>query len=341
MKLSDFDYDLPDEQIARWPAPTRTAARLLDVGVSGGLTDRVFSDLPQLLNPGDLLVMNDTRVVPARLRGRKATGGMVELLVERVLNERSALVHLKSSRAPKVGATVVLGDGCSAIVTGREASLFALELAQGSWSALMESYGEVPLPPYIGRDADAEDRRRYQTVYAREDGAVAAPTAGLHFDALLLGTLERAGIRSAWVTLHVGAGTFATIRDGDIAGHVMHSERVHVSDEVCAAVAATRQAGGRVVAVGTTVVRSLESAAQDGVLEPMIGDTQLFIQPGFPFRVVDAMITNFHLPQTTLMMLVAAFAGHESVMDAYRHAVDAGYRFFSYGDSMFLRRASE
>ncbi|HLW74672.1 MAG TPA: tRNA preQ1(34) S-adenosylmethionine ribosyltransferase-isomerase QueA [Gammaproteobacteria bacterium] len=342
MHRSDFHYDLPPGLIAQHPLPERSASRLLYLdGATGAWTDRMFRELPSLLREGDLLVFNDTRVVPARLYGRKQTGGAVEFLVERILDAHTALVHARASKPWRSGMRAMFADGVEAEVLGREGELLKVAFPDTTLPEFLYAHGHVPLPPYIARDDEAEDLERYQTVYARVPGAVAAPTAGLHFDAAVLEALERGGVRSAYVTLHVGAGTFQPVREDDIRDHKMHSEYVEVGAEVCSAVAETRRRGGRVVAVGTTAVRSLESAAASGALEPMDRDTDIFIYPGYKFRVVDALVTNFHLPESTLLMLVAAFAGRERVLDAYRHAVEQGYRFFSYGDAMFVTIAPE
>lgn len=340
MRRSDFRYDLPPELIAQYPLPERGESALLVLdGATGEVADRTFRDLPDLLRPGDLLVLNDTRVIPARLLGRKATGGAVEVLVERVLDERRALAHCRSSRAPRVGAALELEGGVRAEVSGREGALFLLTFDPPVHEAL-RAHGRVPLPPYIEREPGEADRERYQTVFASRDGAVAAPTAGLHFDQTMLERLQGQGVETTYVTLHVGAGTFQPVRSEDLSEHVMHAEYIEVSAELCRAVAAARERGGRVIAVGTTVVRCLESAADEGgVLHPFTGETDIFIRPGYRFRAVDAMITNFHLPESTLLMLVCAFAGYDAVMAAYRHAVEQRYRFFSYGDAMFITRA--
>ena len=333
MFLSDFDYELPDELIARYPAAERTASRLLVV--DDGVSDRRFNELPSLLRAGDLLVFNDTRVIPARLHGQKETGGRVEILIERIESERDVIAHVRASKSPKAGGRIVFDDGAEADVLGREGEFFRLAFSQPVLPYL-EASGEVPLPPYLERDAEDSDVERYQTVYAKDPGAVAAPTAGLHFDEKLLAETEAAGVRHAWLTLHVGAGTFQALRKEHIEENRLHVERVQIGEECCRLVRETRISGGRVIAVGTTAVRSLEAASASGDIEPLEGETDLFITPGYRFRSVDAMITNFHLPQSSLMMLVAAFAGRERILDAYKHAVGRRYRFFSYGDSMFL-----
>jgi S-adenosylmethionine:tRNA ribosyltransferase-isomerase len=336
MRRSDFHYELPDELIARHPAPRRSDSRLLHLrGADGQLTDRHFADLPALLSPGDLLVFNDTRVIAARLHGRKETGGRIEILLERLIAGERALVQLRSSKPPAPGSGILLTDGLEARVVGREDEFWVLEFPGGAAGAF-ERLGEMPLPPYLHRPVEEADRERYQTVYARTPGAVAAPTAGLHFDEPLLAACERAGIARAHVTLHVGAGTFQPVRVDELREHRMHAELAEVPPATCEAVAACRARGGRVVAVGTTSVRALESAAAAGRLEPFARDTRLFIAPGYRFRVVDALLTNFHLPESTLLMLVAAFAGTGHVLGAYEHAVAARYRFFSYRDAMFV-----
>lgn len=345
--LADFDFDLPPELIAQHPAPERSASRLLD-GTRTPPVDRIFRELPSLLNAGDLLVFNDTRVIKARLLGAKATGGAVEALVERVLPNHEVLVHLRASKSPKAGAIVrfTSGDGAShfeAQMLGRggpEDSLFHLRFPSEPF-ALIERHGHVPLPPYITHADDAEDERRYQTVFAAKPGAAAAPTAALHFDEGVLAALRERGVGSASVTLHVGAGTFQPVRVDNIAEHKMHSEWFEVPQATVHAIAATKAAGGRVVSVGTTTLRALESAAVGGTLQAGSRDTDIFITPGFDFRVVDVLVTNFHLPKSTLLMLVSAFAGYEQVMALYRHAVAERYRFFSYGDAMLLARAHE
>jgi len=338
---SDYQFDLPQAQIAQQPLAERSASRLLYLNGDGGETaHHRFRELPKLLHPGDLLVFNDTRVIPARLFGRKATGGRVEILVERVLAENRCLAHLRASKTPRPGGELQVGSAHLTVVE-RQGALFLLELSQGSLSALMEAEGHMPLPPYIQRDDEAADKDRYQTVYARQPGAVAAPTAGLHFDDGTLAELAERGIEQARVTLHVGAGTFQPVRVDNLDDHDMHSEWLSVSQATCEAVEATRARGGRVVAVGTTAVRSLETAAQSGQLQPYEGETRLFIRPGYQFRAVDRLITNFHLPESTLLMLVCAFAGYPQTLAAYREAVSEGYRFFSYGDAMLIDPARE
>jgi S-adenosylmethionine:tRNA ribosyltransferase-isomerase len=336
MQRSEFTYELPDELIARYPTERRSASRLLHLqGSSGRLHDRLFAELPALLRPHDVLVVNDTRVVPARLFGNKESGGRVEVLLERIVGDRQALVQIKASKSPKVGSLIRIAPGANAVVVGRHGSFWEVEFDTPP-GPIFEQLGEMPLPPYLHRAAEDVDRERYQTVYARQPGAVAAPTAGLHFDAELLAALGERGVALTELTLHVGAGTFQPVRSELVSRHRMHAEYVRVPDRVCEAVHAARQRGGRVVAVGTTSVRALESAAASGSLRPWEGDTRLFIYPGYRFRVVDALITNFHLPESTLLMLVAAFAGQERVLRAYRHAVEERYRFFSYGDAMFV-----
>jgi S-adenosylmethionine:tRNA ribosyltransferase-isomerase len=339
LRLSDFDFELPPALIAQHPAAERSASRLLDG--SGALpADRSFRDLPALLLPGDLLVFNDTRVIKARLLGEKATGGAVELLVERVLGGNEVWAHVRASKSPRAGSSLRLAGAFDAEVLGRagpDESLYHLRFPADPL-ALLEAHGHVPLPPYIDREDGADDAERYQTVFAARPGAVAAPTAALHFDAGVLAALDARGVATARVTLHVGAGTFQPVRSDNIAEHRMHSEWFEVPEATVAAVAATQARGGRVVAVGTTTLRALESAARGGSLQPMVGDTDIFITPGFQFRVVDRLLTNFHLPKSTLMMLVSAFAGHAQVMALYRHAIESRYRFFSYGDAMWLAR---
>jgi len=340
MLRSDFHYDLPRELIAQAPLAERSSSRLLVLdGATRAIDDRRFADLPDLLRPGDLLVCNDTRVLPARLSGnRTPSGGRVELLLERVLSSRRVLVQLRASHMPKPGAEIELEGGARARVNSRDDGFVELTLDRDA-AALWREHGEMPLPPYIERAPDESDRERYQTVFARSPGAVAAPTAGLHFDAALLAELDARGIERAFLTLHVGAGTFEPVRTERIEEHELHAEWLSVSAEVCAAVASCRARRGRVVAVGTTSVRALETAARSGSLAPFAGESALFIYPGFRFRVVDALVTNFHLPESSLLMLVAAFAGREATLAAYRHAVERRYRFFSYGDAMFVTPA--
>ncbi len=336
MRRQDFHFDLPPGLIAQHPAAERAASRLLLLdGADGAVRDLAFLELPGLLRRGDLLVFNDTRVIPARLFGRKESGGRVEVLVERLLDERRVLAHVRASKSPKPGTQLRLEEALEVATLGRDGDLFELRFP-GPVLELLKRHGRMPLPPYIEREAAGADAERYQTVYARREGAVAAPTAGLHFDQAMLERLAGQGVERAFVTLHVGAGTFQPVRADDIRDHVMHHEYLEVPAETCAAIAATRKRGGRVVAVGTTVVRSLESAARSGQLQPFQGETDIFIYPGYEFRVVDALITNFHLPESTLLMLVCAFAGYEATMNAYRHAVAQRYRFFSYGDAMFV-----
>jgi S-adenosylmethionine:tRNA ribosyltransferase-isomerase len=341
MRRTDFAYELPPTLIAQAPLAERSASRLLCLdGATGDVADAVVADLPGCLRAGDLLVFNDTRVIPARVFGRKASGGRVELLVERLLDDARLLALVRSSKSPKAGGELLLDGGVHATVVARHDDLFELQLPAGTdVVAWLEAVGHVPLPPYIERDDTAADRERYQTVFADRPGAVAAPTAGLHFDPVLLERLAEAGVATARVTLHVGAGTFQPVRAEHVADHRMHAEWLEVPQETCDAVAAARARGGRVVAVGTTTVRSLETAAGDGTLRPFVGETRLFITPGYAFRVVDLMVTNFHLPESTLLMLVCAFAGTDHVLAAYRHAVAARYRFFSYGDAMLVSRA--
>jgi S-adenosylmethionine:tRNA ribosyltransferase-isomerase len=337
VKRSDFQFDLPAELIAQQPAEQRSDSRLLCLGLADGrLVDRHFRDLPRLLRPGDLLVFNNTRVIPARLFGRKDSGGKVEILVERLLSDSECLAQLRASKTPRAGTEIQLEDGQALEVLGREDSFFHLRMAGGGLGRQLERLGHIPLPPYIDRADTPMDRERYQTVYARHPGAVAAPTAGLHFDTGVLEALAAGGVEQAEVTLHVGAGTFQPVRCENIEEHRMHAEWLQVPAAVCAAVARARERGGRVIAVGTTAVRSLETAAASGRLEPFAGDSRIFIYPGFHFRVIDGLLTNFHLPESTLLMLVSALAGRERVLAAYEHAVRERYRFFSYGDAMLL-----
>jgi S-adenosylmethionine:tRNA ribosyltransferase-isomerase len=336
--LSDYDYVLPEQQIARYPAEKRTESRLLAVDrATQQLTDRQFVDLAHSLRPGDLLVMNDSKVMPARLYGHKSSGGKVEILVERLLDKNRALAHLRASKTPKSEQIIHLDSDDAIKVIGRQNDLFVIEaLNQRSWPDIMEQTGEIPLPPYFHREAEATDKERYQTVYAHNEGSVAAPTAGLHFDKPFLHNLQGLGIELAYLTLHVGAGTFQPVRTEQIREHQLHYEWIQVPDSVCEAIARTKERGGRVVAVGTTTVRSLETAAQSGSLQPFNGESNLFIYPGYEFKVIDGLLTNFHLPQSSLLMLVAAFAGYETTMKAYQHAIAAQYRFYSYGDCMLI-----
>lgn len=338
MLLSDFDYHLPDELIAQKPLAERRASRLLKISPAiGEIANQGFSDIVHFLNAGDLLVFNDTRVVPARLFGCKQTGGKLEVLVERILDDHTLLAHIRASKSPKPGAVLLLEGKISCVMCEREGDLFKLTQDSGqTWLALLNQHGHMPLPPYIEREDNEQDLERYQTVYAQNPGAVAAPTAGLHFDQALITEMESKGVNTAQVTLHVGAGTFQPVRVENIDEHVMHTEWVQVSQQVCDAIRQTHANGNKVVAVGTTVVRSLEAAAADGALNAFEGDVSIFITPGYEFQVVDAMITNFHLPKSTLLMLVSAFAGTELIQRAYQHAVNDGYRFFSYGDAMLI-----
>ncbi|MEZ5507649.1 MAG: tRNA preQ1(34) S-adenosylmethionine ribosyltransferase-isomerase QueA [Gammaproteobacteria bacterium] len=338
MKRTDFHYDLPDELIARYPAPERSASRLLVLDrQTGALQDRQFRNLPAFLRPGDLLVFNNTRVIPARLFGQKETGGKVEILVERMTGEQTCLAHVRASKSPKPGSRILIEGGGELLMEGREGELFQLRhTGEGSLLQRLEQCGHMPLPPYIDRADEALDQQRYQTVYAEKPGAVAAPTAGLHFDDRVLEQLRAKGVETAFVTLHVGAGTFQPVRADDIRDHQMHAEWLSVDADTVAHIQATKARGGRVIAVGTTSVRCLETAAQSGQLQPFEGDTRIFIYPGYQFRVIDGLITNFHLPESTLIMLVSALAGQDNVLQAYRHAVAQRYRFFSYGDAMLI-----
>jgi S-adenosylmethionine:tRNA ribosyltransferase-isomerase len=338
LKKSDFHYELPEELIAQAPLPERSASRLLLVPPDeGAFSDLHVRDLPGLLQPGDLLVFNDTRVIPARLFGQKDSGGRVEILIERLLPEEQARAQVRASKSPRAGSWIVLDGGGRAEVLGREGEFYLLrfEVEDGLEPWLLR-VGRLPLPPYIRREPGQDDAERYQTVFAKQVGAVAAPTAGLHFDEALLEALRQRGVQFGHVTLHVGAGTFQPVRVDDLREHTMHSEWLNVGAELVAQVRRTREAGGRVVAVGTTVVRALESAMRDGELQPFAGETRIFIFPGYRIRSVDALLTNFHLPESTLLMLVSAFAGRERMFEAYRHAVGQRYRFFSYGDAMLL-----
>lgn len=340
MRRQDFHYELPDHLIAQYPIHQRDEARLLCLdGASGAIADRHIRDLPKLLQPGDLLVLNDTRVIPARLFGNKPTGGQVEIMIERVISADEVLAQLRSSKPNRPGVRIEIDTDVAFEVTGRQDELYSLVLqSDRPLHDVLEQYGHIPLPPYIRRADDAGDRERYQTVYAREPGAVAAPTAGLHFTDRLLADIRACGVDIAHVTLHVGLGTFQPVRADDLSQHRMHREQVSINAATCTAVNRARAAGGRVIAVGTTVVRSLEAAAAGGELQPYAGETDLFILPGYEFRMVDGLVTNFHLPESTLLMLVCAFGGYDQVLAAYRHAVAESYRFFSYGDAMFVTR---
>ena len=345
MQLSDFSYELPDELIAHFPPEQRTASRLLSMSrETGEMRHEHFSDLIKHLRPEDLLVFNNTRVIPARLLGQKASGGKIEVMIERVLNDTEALAQIRASKSPKPGAQLLFAGPKESVlkaeVLGREGEFFHLRFdIKAPLTDALELFGHIPLPPYIKRADELADRERYQTVYSEKLGAVAAPTAGLHFDAALLAKIEALGVDAAFVTLHVGSGTFQPVRVENVLEHTMHSERIEISEQVCAQIRACKARGGRVIAVGTTSVRTLESAAQkagEGLIAPYSGETDIFIYPGYEFRVVDAMVTNFHLSESTLMMLVSAFAGRDAIMAAYKEAVAQKYRFFSYGDAMFL-----
>ncbi|MPW36810.1 tRNA preQ1(34) S-adenosylmethionine ribosyltransferase-isomerase QueA [Vibrio sp. B1Z05] len=347
MQVSDFHFDLPDELIARYPTPDRTSSRLLQLtGNSGEVQDKHFTDILDLVNEGDLLVFNNTRVIPARVFGRKASGGKIEVLVERMVDEHTVLAHVRASKSPKPGTELLLGDKdqYSAVMVARHDALFEIRFTSDkAVLQILEEVGHMPLPPYIDRPDEDSDQERYQTVYNAKPGAVAAPTAGLHFDDEILAKIKAKGAKLAFVTLHVGAGTFQPVRVDNILEHHMHAEYVEVTQEVVDAINETKAQGGRVIAVGTTSVRSLESAAQDAVkkgteLKPFFGDTDIFIYPGYQFQLIDCLLTNFHLPESTLIMLVSAFAGYDNVMQAYQHAVEHNYRFFSYGDAMFVTR---
>jgi S-adenosylmethionine:tRNA ribosyltransferase-isomerase len=340
VRRADFHYDLPESLIAQQPLAERSASRMLTLdGATGQFADRAVRDFPSMLLPGDLLVFNDTRVIPARLFAMKESGGKVEILLERPLDGHTALVHARASKPLRPDMPLNSRGGTLRTIEKR-GDLWVIELPEPALP-FFERFGQMPLPPYIRREPDASDARRYQSVFARRQGAVAAPTASLHFDEPLLADIEARGVERTFVTLHVGAGTFQPVRAEAVGAHVMHAEFVEVGAETCERIAATRSRGGRVIAVGTTVVRALESAAGGGELAPFVGDSTLFIVPGFRFRVVDAMLTNFHLPESTLLMLVSAFAGRDAVLSAYRHAVASEYRFFSYGDAMFVLPARE
>ncbi|MGC9402802.1 tRNA preQ1(34) S-adenosylmethionine ribosyltransferase-isomerase QueA [Vibrio genomosp. F10] len=350
MQVSDFHFELPDELIARYPTAERTASRLLHLdGMNGDLNDRAFTDVLDLVEPGDLMVFNNTRVIPARLFGRKESGGKLEVLVERMLDEKSILAHVRCSKSPKPGTRLFLGekDEYKATMVERHDALFEIHFdSDQSVLEILNRVGHMPLPPYIDRPDEDADKERYQTVYNEKPGAVAAPTAGLHFDEEILAKIQEKGVEFAYVTLHVGAGTFQPVKVDNINDHHMHAEYVEVPQEVVDAIAATKARGGRVIAVGTTSVRSLESAAQDAVkngteLVPFFGDTEIFIFPGYEYQLIDCLVTNFHLPESTLIMLVSAFAGYDNTMTAYKHAVEGEYRFFSYGDAMFINKKNK
>ncbi len=345
MRTQDFDFYLPDALIAQHPTKARNASRLLYLNEkTGQSSDQFFIDLPKHLNAGDLLIFNDTRVIKARLFGSKASGGAIEMLIERVLDSHHVLAHIRASRAPKTGAILILANAFKAEVTGRDDDLFHVKfLGDMPVLYLLEQYGALPLPPYITHTAEAEDETRYQTVYAKHAGAVAAPTAGLHFDEVMLSQLKEKGVNIAYVTLHVGAGTFQPVRVDNIEDHKMHSEIYHIPPETVAMIESTKAQGGKIIAVGTTSLRTLESAAQPdklecGKIKRGQGETDIFITPGYDFKIVDKLITNFHLPKSTLLMLVSAFAGFDQIKNAYAHAVKQQYRFFSYGDAMLLER---
>lgn len=335
MRRSDFFYPLPPELIAQRPLAQRSASRMLCLArTSGNFADRAIQDLPSLLQADDLLVLNDTRVLPARMHGYKASGGKVEIFLERILGSGRFSAKIRASKTPRPGSLLHVGEH-ELVLEGRQGELFLL-YTKSDIAELIEAHGHIPLPPYIDRPDDVTDENRYQTLWAKYDGAVAAPTAGLHFDDALLNAIRQRGVKLGYVTLHVGSGTYARVRDEDIAQHRLHAEKIEVSSALCQQVAEARAAGGRVVAVGTTVVRSLESAASQGQLQPTMGETEIFITPGFSFQVVDALLTNFHEPESTLLMLVSALAGRDKLLAAYAHAVQQRYRFLSYGDAMFI-----
>ncbi len=340
MQLSDFDFSLPESLIAQYPAMQRNASRLLVVdAVTSSWRDSHFTEFAELVAPGDLLIFNDTRVIPARLLGHKESGGKVEVLIERILDSQRALAQVRASKSPQSGTRLIFSDGHEAQVDGREGEFYLVRFTGDTDIVhILEQIGRIPLPPYIVRGDESLDKDRYQTVYARHHGAVAAPTAGLHFDDMLLSELQQRRVNTAFITLHVGAGTFQPVREQDIYQHRMHKEWMTLSADTIEQIEQTKRAGKRVIAVGTTTVRCLETAALSGQLRPFQGDTDIFITPGFQFNVVDALLTNFHLPQSTLLMLVCAFAGYDTVMSAYRHAVKEKYRFFSYGDAMLISK---
>jgi S-adenosylmethionine:tRNA ribosyltransferase-isomerase len=343
MRLSDFSYELPDELIARYPLKERSASRLLHLDAkSKAFAHKIFSDIVSLLHPNDLLICNNSRVIPARLFGKKSTGGSVEILVERILDTHRVLAHVRASKSPKPGSKILFAEGIQFEMLKRHDDLFELYCENPIANSVLETLekiGQIPLPPYFHRDPEESDKERYQTIYAEHKGSVAAPTAGLHFDDNIMRQLQAKNIEIDYVTLHVGAGTFAPVRIDDITHHRMHSEYIEVSARVCEKIKKTKSAGGRIIAVGTTSARSLETASRSGEIQPFSGDTDIFIYPGFQFQCIDALITNFHLPASTLLMLVTAFGGYENVMKAYHHAVEQKYRFFSYGDAMFVEKA--
>ncbi|MFV1992873.1 MAG: tRNA preQ1(34) S-adenosylmethionine ribosyltransferase-isomerase QueA [Acidiferrobacterales bacterium] len=344
MRTSEFFYHLPDELIAQQPLSSRSASRLLVLdGLSGNLVHQSFTDFPDQLGSDDLLVFNDTRVIPARLLGKKDSGGNVEVLVARLLDEHRVLAHTRASKSPREGSRICIDGGLELEVLGRDGELFEIRFcSEESVMTLLQSFGHIPLPPYITRADNEQDLERYQTIYAQSPGAVAAPTAGLHFDQDVLDVIHNKGVSSASITLHVGAGTFQPVRSELLEDHLMHTEYLEVAEETCKAITETRARGGRVIAVGTTVVRALESAVSETTeygyrsVQAFQGETNIFIYPGYDFKVVDAMLTNFHLPESSLLMLVSAFAGKENIFAAYEQAIKSGYRFFSYGDAMFL-----
>jgi len=340
MKVEDFNYTLPEELIAQYPLPNRSDSRMLVVDrARPNVVDAHVKELIDYLSPGDLLVFNNTRVIPARLWAKKASGGQVEIMIERLENDQHVIAQLRVNRKPAVGTSLIIEQPTSNViieVLGREGEFWRLKLLEGAWSNVVIDHGHMPLPPYIERDDEASDQERYQTVYAQVPGAVAAPTAGLHFDKGLLAALKDHGVEMGWCTLHVGAGTFQPVRAEQIQDHVMHKEWMQVDQALVDQVKQTKARGGKVIAVGTTAVRSLETAGQGGELKPYQGDSQLFIYPGFDFQVIDGLLTNFHLPASTLVMLVAAFSGREKILAAYQHAIDERYRFFSYGDACLL-----
>ena len=342
MNLDEFDYELPSELIAQFPLAKRSASKLLQFTVhKTDFNDLKFTDLPGLLHAGDLLVFNNTRVVPARLFAKKESGGKVELLMERQLDARTMLTQLNASKTPRIGTHILFENGMVAEVLDRQGDFFIVRLKNDEIENLLNESGQVPLPPYINREVEQEDIKRYQTVYAKHNGAVAAPTAGLHFDNPMLDQLRKQGVEFAFVTLHVGAGTFQPVRADKIEEHRIHAEQVSVSQLVCDQIIECKKRGGRVIAIGTTSVRALETAAFNKSIAPYNNDTSLFIYPGYKFEIVDALITNFHLPKSSLLMLVSAFAGYETTMLAYRHAVAERYRFYSYGDAMFINQQQE